>query len=266
MKTTEWSTILAPRRPDAHTRSRRDVTVATLISAGLFAACSGCAATGNAPSTANYVFVYLTTGPQSARMTNEQRAAIFEGHIANIHRLADEGKLLIAGPFYHPRDATWRGIFVLDVPGVEEAGRLVATDPGVQAEVFVPELHPFVAATSLRTVPELERQQTATQPASQPAGSGVRGYVMITAQDADCAGRALTTAGLSPQVLWCGRFADRSGAGGVFVLDAQQADEVIAALDRVHADLGAGPVDAWWSSRCLTGLPRSAAVLPPRQR
>ncbi len=47
----------------------------------------------------NYVFVILKTGPKDAAIKGKDRAAIFAGHMANIKRLADEGKLAVAGPF-----------------------------------------------------------------------------------------------------------------------------------------------------------------------
>src|SRR5689334_13059942 len=52
------------------------------------------------------MLVYLKTGPN--QLTEEN----FKGHMANMHRLADAGVLIIGGPFASPRDKTWRGIFV----------------------------------------------------------------------------------------------------------------------------------------------------------
>ena len=45
-----------------------------------------------------YVLVILRTGPTPVADA-EQRKAMFAGHMANIQRLAREGKLAVAGPF-----------------------------------------------------------------------------------------------------------------------------------------------------------------------
>ncbi|HEX6641293.1 MAG TPA: hypothetical protein VF215_09275, partial [Thermoanaerobaculia bacterium] len=46
-----------------------------------------------------YVLCILKTGPKDAEIQGDQRKEIFAGHFANIGRLADEGKLAVAGPF-----------------------------------------------------------------------------------------------------------------------------------------------------------------------
>lgn len=230
----------------------------TVVAGLLIAAVSGCASSGN---TADYVFVYLKTGPQSGKKTPEESQAIFKGHMANMHRLADEKKLVVAGPFDKPHDPSWRGIFVMDVASVEEARKLVATDPGVKAEVFTPELHPFKAPAALRDTLELEKAQTAAQ-ASRPAGeppANVRGYVMLTARDGRRASQALEKSGLAGKVIWSGRFGDAKQGGGVLVLDETSAAEVEAAIKRAGADPGVCAFDGWWSTTALTKLPRAAA-------
>ena len=47
----------------------------------------------------SYVLCILKTGPKDAEIKGDERTKIFEGHFANIGRLADEGKLAVAGPF-----------------------------------------------------------------------------------------------------------------------------------------------------------------------
>ena len=46
-----------------------------------------------------YVLCILKTGPKDAEIKGDQRKEVFAGHFANIGRLADEGKLAVAGPF-----------------------------------------------------------------------------------------------------------------------------------------------------------------------
>lgn len=76
-----------------------------------------------------YVLVILKTGPRPAD-NKDTVAALFKGHMENIGRMAKEGKLAVAGPM-GKNDRQWRGIFILNVPTVEEAQRLLQTDPAV---------------------------------------------------------------------------------------------------------------------------------------
>ena len=89
-----------------------------------------------------YVLCILKTGPKDAEIKGDARKEIFAGHFANIGRLADEGKLAVAGPF-GKNDRTWRGLYIFNVATIEEAEKLVVLDPAVKAGVFVHELTPW---------------------------------------------------------------------------------------------------------------------------
>ena len=54
-------------------------------------------------------------------------------------RLAEEGKLVVAGPF-GKNEKSYRGLYIFNVPTIDEAEKLVTLDPAVQAGVFVPDL------------------------------------------------------------------------------------------------------------------------------
>lgn len=99
----------------------------------------------------NFVFCILKTGPNDAKITDKkERDKIFAGHMANIGRLADEGKLSLAGPF-GKNDRSYRGLFIFNVETVEEAQKLVETDPVIKSGMMVAELTPWYgsAATTL---------------------------------------------------------------------------------------------------------------------
>jgi uncharacterized protein YciI len=99
----------------------------------------------------SYVLVILKTGPN--RMPpGAERDAMFEGHFANMNRLAAEGKLALAGPFDGAEG--WRGLFVFAVPEIEEARTLVATDPVVIHGEMVPEFHKYYGSAALMLVNE----------------------------------------------------------------------------------------------------------------
>lgn len=99
-----------------------------------------------------YYMAFLRRGPAwTAEKTPESKAA-FEGHMANINRLAACGKLLIAGPFDHPANPpadAIAGIFIFDVPTLEEAVALTQTDPAVKAGRFTVEVLPWYGPAGL---------------------------------------------------------------------------------------------------------------------
>ncbi len=231
--------------------------VSTSSLALIFTLFAACTSTGSrAHDDASYVLAYLKTGPLSAAKTAEENQAIFAGHMANIQRLADERKLVIAGPFNQPHDSSWRGIFVLDVPTIDEARRLVDTDPGVKEQVFVVELCHLEASSALRTVFDLENEAkaAATRAGEAPTQFDVRGYVMITAQDVARAAAALAPLRDQGRLVWSGSFAGERAGQGVFVLDAETVADAENMLGESRSKLGECSIDSWWSTKALVGL------------
>lgn len=99
-----------------------------------------------------YVLALLKTGPKQFP-PGKERDELFSGHMANIGRLAKEGKLSVAGPF-DKNDKNWRGLFILNVKTIEEAKRLVETDPTIKAGIFVVDLVPWYGSAALMAVNE----------------------------------------------------------------------------------------------------------------
>ena len=64
-----------------------------------------------------------------------------KAHIANINRLAETKKLVVAGPFGDNTDL--RGIFVFRVGSLKEAQDLAASDPMIKIDRLRLELHPW---------------------------------------------------------------------------------------------------------------------------
>ena len=64
--------------------------------------------------------------------------------MANIQRLGDEGKLIVAGPFLDDKDL--RGIFIFDVETEEEVRDLVETDLAIKTGRLRYEIHPWMTA------------------------------------------------------------------------------------------------------------------------
>ncbi|MBK6673011.1 MAG: hypothetical protein IPG49_05795 [Proteobacteria bacterium] len=99
-----------------------------------------------------YVMALLKAGPNRNRPPEEARA-LQAAHMANINRLAAEGKLVLAGPFGD--DGPLRGIYIFDVATVAEAEALTRTDPAVQAGQLAMELHPWYGSAALMMVNEV---------------------------------------------------------------------------------------------------------------
>ena len=93
-----------------------------------------------------YVIAFLKKGPNRDR-SKEESAALQAAHMENIGRLAEAGKLVLAGPFLD--DGDLRGIYIFDVETVEEAQKLTQTDPAIQAGSLVMELKPWYGSAAV---------------------------------------------------------------------------------------------------------------------
>lgn len=102
-----------------------------------------------------YVVAFLKAGPNRTQ-DSTLAAQIQEGHMQNIRRLAEENKLLLAGPFLD--DGPLRGIFVFNVETLDEARALTESDPAIQAGRLVMELHPWYGTAALLDVGDIHRQ------------------------------------------------------------------------------------------------------------
>ena len=91
-----------------------------------------------------YVFVILLRGESAFDYTEAQLDSLQKGHMENMDKLAEEGILLIAGPFGEGGDH--RGILVMDCASIEEAKSYVDNDPAVQAGRLRGEYHTWWGA------------------------------------------------------------------------------------------------------------------------
>lgn len=107
-----------------------------------------------------YVIAFLKKGPNRSQ-DSLTSAKLQAAHMENIGRLADEGKLILAGPFLD--DTELRGIYVFDVKTIEEAEALTKTDPAIQAGSLVMELHPWYGSAAMMAIPDLHDKVTKTK-------------------------------------------------------------------------------------------------------
>lgn len=106
-----------------------------------------------------YVLVILKTGP-NPRPAGAERDQLFKGHFANMKRLAEEGKLVLAGPL----DGVdgWRGLFVLAVDNIDTARQLAETDPVLASGEMRAEYHRYYGSAALIGVNEVHARLAKT--------------------------------------------------------------------------------------------------------
>lgn len=101
-----------------------------------------------------YVMAFLKRGPNRPE-TPEKAKELQAAHLQNIERLAEEGKLVLAGPFLD--NGELRGIYIFNVPSVEEAKKLTETDPAIQAGSLIMELKEWYGSAALMAINDLHK-------------------------------------------------------------------------------------------------------------
>lgn len=90
-----------------------------------------------------YYLVLLKKGPNRSQ-DSLTVAKIQEGHMAHIRKMAETGKMCLAGPLMDDQDI--RGICVYNVNSAEEASRLANDDPAIKSGRLIAEVHPWYSA------------------------------------------------------------------------------------------------------------------------
>ncbi len=102
-----------------------------------------------------YVMAFLKKG--KTEMADKTRVnELLKGHLANISKLADEGKMVLAGPMMD--NTGLEGIFIFNVKTVAEAEALSNTDPAVKAGLFSMEFHLWYASAALMEVVPMHKK------------------------------------------------------------------------------------------------------------
>lgn len=94
-----------------------------------------------------YILAILKTGTNKTE-DKEKLNELFKGHMENINRLAEEGKLVVAGPL-KKNDKNYRGIFILNVKNKEEANELLLSDPAIKEKLFEVEIFEWYGSAAL---------------------------------------------------------------------------------------------------------------------
>lgn len=92
----------------------------------------------------SYQFGLLVRGPRWTAEVSPETLQIQKEHLANINRLSQSGKLIVAGPFAD--GGVLRGVFIFRAGSLEEAKSLAQSDPAVKAGRLEIELHGWLVA------------------------------------------------------------------------------------------------------------------------
>ena len=95
----------------------------------------------------SYVLVILRTG-SNTDPDEEAKNQAFRGHFDNMDKMAEEGKLIVAGPI-GKNENEYRGIFILNIADLEEARALVQTDPAIAAKYLTADLYNWYGSAAL---------------------------------------------------------------------------------------------------------------------
>ncbi|MEM6804496.1 MAG: YciI family protein [Bacteroidota bacterium] len=107
-----------------------------------------------------YVMAFLKRGP-NRDLDSLKAAELQAAHMANIGKMAEAGKLVIAGPFFGNDDL--RGIYIFDVESLEEAKALTETDPAIQAGSLIMELKEWYGSAALMGINEVHPKLAKTE-------------------------------------------------------------------------------------------------------
>ena len=92
-------------------------------------------------------YLCLLVTPANPAKAPADMAQLQIDHLANLKRIMEGGKGVIAGPIAD--EGTLRGILVLRVNSVDEARAIVDADPAVKAGQLAVEIHPWFAADGI---------------------------------------------------------------------------------------------------------------------
>ncbi len=89
-----------------------------------------------------FQLVLLSRPADAPQMEPDALEKLQKEHMANIHKLHQEGKLVLAGPMMD--DTALRGVFVFKTQSPDVAKEWAHTDPAIKANRLGPEIHTWI--------------------------------------------------------------------------------------------------------------------------
>ncbi len=84
----------------------------------------------------------LVKGVKWSAEDTPERAEIQKQHLAHLTKMADAGRLVLAGPLLD--DGTIRGLLIYKAASIEEARAWAEADPAIKAGRLKVEMHPWM--------------------------------------------------------------------------------------------------------------------------
>ncbi|PWJ39375.1 YciI family protein [Sediminitomix flava] len=103
-----------------------------------------------------YVMAFLKKGPNRDQ-DSLAAAELQKAHMLNIERMAEEGKLVMAGPFYE-NDQELQGLYLFNVETIEEAKALTETDPAIKAGRLKMELMQWYSLAAIQEINSIHKK------------------------------------------------------------------------------------------------------------
>ncbi|HOD55187.1 MAG TPA: YciI family protein [Candidatus Cloacimonadota bacterium] len=103
-----------------------------------------------------YILVILKSGDNQSQDKTFQNQC-FKGHMDNIQKLEEEGKLIVAGPM-HKNPNKYRGIFIFNTESVSEAEKLTQNDPAIKADFLRADYYEWYGSAALPLYLEYAKQ------------------------------------------------------------------------------------------------------------
>ena len=85
------------------------------------------------PRMESYELVILYRGKHPPTLTEPEGQRLQEAHLGHLRKMAEAGKLVVAGPLGDQVDPAMRGLCLYRVGSLDEARRLAEEDPAVKA-------------------------------------------------------------------------------------------------------------------------------------
>lgn len=105
---------------------------------------------GHLKDTLTYYVGLIKSVPDKPELSKEEVNHIQQEHLNNIIRLAEQGSMALAGPFFiEDNSNTIRGLFFYKVKTKHEADTLAATDPAVKAGRLRVENFPWIGSANM---------------------------------------------------------------------------------------------------------------------
>lgn len=98
-----------------------------------------------------YVIAFLKRSPNKSQ-DSIIKIELQRAHLNNINKLAEEGKLVLAGLFFGKDNL--RGIYIFDLGSIEEAEKLTNSDPAIKAGSLIMELKEWYGSAPLTGINE----------------------------------------------------------------------------------------------------------------